>query len=58
MPARLRQTCFGHALGWPHMTKNTLVTTLKALGQLINTYRRTWPGVPGDRKPIRRLALP
>lgn len=40
------------------MTKTTLVTTLKALGRLIYTYRHAWPGTPGDRNPIRRLAIP
>ena len=47
-----------YRLEWPKISKITLITILKGLGRLINTYRNSWSHEPGVINPIWRIYTP
>ena len=47
-----------YRLEWPKMTQTTLISTLKGLGRIINTYVNDWAGPLPASCPIRHIPVP
>ena len=54
---RVTALIYAQRIDWPHMSRPVVVATLRALGGLLNQYRRAWVGAPGTN-PITEVIFP